>query len=122
MSETHAQLINTVLEHLATVLQGVQRSVAGSWFQLDLSLAQGGVLFVLTGLHTATMSRIAHELGIGLRTASQLVEKLVLTGLAERSEDPKDRRHTLVCLTGAGEDLIGHLSQRRLEQIRIWLN
>jgi DNA-binding MarR family transcriptional regulator len=122
MSETHAQLINTVLEHLATVLQGVQRSVAGSWFQLDLSIAQVRVLFVLTRLHTATMSSIAEELGIGLPTASHLVEKLVRTGLAERSEDPKDRRHTLVRLTGAGEDLIGHLSQRRLEQIRIWLN
>lgn len=122
MSEIHAQLTNNVLEHLATIMQRTQRSVATSWFQLDLSIAQVRVLFVLTRLHTATMSSIAEELGIGLPTASHLVEKLVRTGLAERSEDPKDRRHTLVRLTRAGEDLIGHLSQRRLGQIRTWLN
>src|SRR5579884_4451494 len=122
MSETNTQLINNILEHLATVVQRMQRSVANSWFHLDLSIAQVRVLFVLTRLHTATVSGIAEELGVGLPTASHLIEKLVRTGLVERSEDPKDRRYTLVRLTRAGEDLIGHLSQRRLGQIRIWLH
>ncbi|HEY7414307.1 MAG TPA: MarR family transcriptional regulator [Ktedonobacteraceae bacterium] len=122
MSETHAQLIDTILEHLVTILQKMRRSAAHSWFQLDLSIAQVRVLFVLTQQHSATMSSIAEELGVGLPTASHLVEKLVRSGLAERSEDPKDRRHTLVQLTKAGEDLMGHLSQNRLAQIHLWLS
>ena len=122
MPETRAQLINTVLEQLTTILRKLRRSVAQGWFQLDLSVAQVRVLFVLTQQHIATMSTIAEELNIGLPTASHLVEKLVRAGLAERSEDPKDRRHTLVHLTEAGEDLIEHLSQNRLKQIRLLLS
>ncbi len=68
------------------------------------------------------MSTIAQALGIGLPTASHLVEKLVRAGLVQRAEDPKDRRHTLVHLTQQGEDLIEHLSQDRLELLRLWLS
>jgi len=50
------------------------------------------------------------------------VEKLVRAGLVQRAEDPQDRRQTLVRLTQQGEDLIEHLSQDRLEQVRFWLN
>ncbi len=122
MPDMYAQLINTVLESLATILRKMQRSVALGWFQLDLSIAQVRVLFVLTQHHATTMSTIAQALGIGLPTASHLVEKLVRAGLVQRADDPKDRRHTLVHPTQQGEDLIEHLSQDRLELLRLWLS
>lgn len=68
------------------------------------------------------MSTIAQALGIGLPTASHLVEKLVRAGLVQRAEDPKDRHHTLVHFTREGENLIEHLSQDRLELLRLWLS
>ena len=68
------------------------------------------------------MSTIAQALGIGLPTASHLVEKLVRAGLVQRAEDPNDRRQTLVRLTQQAEDLIEHLNQDRLELLRLWLS
>ena len=50
------------------------------------------------------------------------MEKLVRAGLVQRAKDPKDRRQTLVRLTQQEEDLIQHLNQDRLEQVRFWLN
>jgi DNA-binding MarR family transcriptional regulator len=122
MSETHEQIIKTVLESHAAILRKLRRSVAPGWLQLDLSIAQVRVLFVLTQHPDAPIGTIAQALGIGLPTASHLVEKLVRAGLVQRTEDPKDRRQTLVRLTQQGEDLIEHLSQDRLEQVRFWLN
>lgn len=122
MSETHEQIIKTVLESHAAIFQKLRRSVALGWLQLDLSIAQVRVLFVLTQHPAAPIGTIAQALGIGLPTASHLVEKLVRAGLVQRAEDPKDRRQTLVRLTQQGEDLIEHLNQDRLEQVRFWLN
>ncbi len=122
MPDTPIQLINTVRDDFATIFRQVRRSVSQDWFQLDLTLAQVRVLFVLTRQRASTMSSIAQALGIGVPTASHLVEKLVRAGLVERSEHPKDRRQTLVHLTTAGEDLMEHLSQDRLEQVRLWLS
>src|SRR6059058_3024196 len=95
MSETHEQIIKTVLESHAAIFRKLRRSVAPGWLQLDLSIAQVRVLFVLTQHPAAPIGTIAQVLGIGLPTASHLVEKLVRAGLVQRAEDPKDRRQTL---------------------------
>lgn len=76
--------------------------VAGSAavLTLDLTLAQMRCLMVLNRRpEPQTVGRLAATLKVSEPTASQLVERLVQRGLAERAPDPRDRRRTLVSLS-----------------------
>ena len=52
------------------------------------------------------MSEISERFSISAAAASQLVDKLVQSGLMAREEDPSDRRAKLLNLTDKGEELI----------------
>jgi len=67
-----------------------------------------------------TVGQVADALKIGLPTASQLVDRLVQAGLAERDADPDDRRRILVHLSKRGQQLHDRLSQGP-QQFRFWL-
>ncbi len=87
----------------------LQSASSPDWVELDLTLAQVKALFALSDDEPAPIGHVARRLGIGLPTASHLVEKLVRGGLVERAEDPKDRRRTLAQLTLTGEELVDRL-------------
>jgi DNA-binding MarR family transcriptional regulator len=77
-----------------------------NWLELDLSMAQLKTLVVLSEAETPTIGDVAETLGITLPTASHLIERLVRAELAQRAEDPADRRRTLTRITPAGEALL----------------
>jgi DNA-binding MarR family transcriptional regulator len=53
--------------------------------------------------HPSLMVRdISRELAISTGTASELVDRLVARGLAQRASDPEDRRRSLVSITQQG--------------------
>ncbi|HVV19667.1 MAG TPA: MarR family transcriptional regulator [Pseudonocardiaceae bacterium] len=52
-----------------------------------------------------TQHRLAEELGLTPGTVSVRIDRLVRTGLAQRSPDPASRRRTLIVPTPAGRDL-----------------
>ena len=52
------------------------------------------------------ISQISDDLSITAAAASQLVEKMVQSGLLERAEDPSDRRAKLLALSATGSELI----------------
>ncbi len=79
------------------------------WMKTDLTIAQLRTLLVLAEEGPLVIGQIAQRLGIGLSTGGHLVERLVQAGLAERTEDPEDRRRTLARLTPKGEDLYARL-------------
>jgi DNA-binding MarR family transcriptional regulator len=78
---------------------------------LDLTMAQFKGLRVLSCHDGITVGHIGRELGIGMPAASILVDRLVQLDLASRSEDPVDRRRTLVRLSPAGTELVARLHQ-----------
>jgi DNA-binding MarR family transcriptional regulator len=71
-----------------------------------LSMPQLGILMNLYYRHTFCMSDISGRMDITPGAASQLVEKLVQSGLVERTEDPSDRRAKLLALTDKGRSVI----------------
>src|SRR5579871_582718 len=87
----------------------LQSQAAPKWANLDVSMAQIKTLITLSDVRTATIGEIAAKLGIGLPTASHLVEKLVQLGLVERAEDPEDRRRAIARLTAKGDELVRQL-------------
>jgi DNA-binding MarR family transcriptional regulator len=81
----------------------------------DLSFSQLKTLLLLAE-HAETLSvkDVAERLGISLPAASRAVDSLVRRGLAERAENPVDRRMKRVRLTRKGERLMERLVAARI--------
>jgi DNA-binding MarR family transcriptional regulator len=71
-----------------------------------LSASQVNTLMRLYHLGACGVTDIAQSLGITIAATSQLVDKLVLNGLIDRTEDERDRRARQITLTKQGYLLI----------------
>jgi DNA-binding MarR family transcriptional regulator len=81
------------------------------WIQLELPIGQVKTLMALAGHERLNVSALAELLRIGKPAASILVDRLVQQAYVARTEDPEDRRRTLLALTPAGSDLVATLRQ-----------
>jgi DNA-binding MarR family transcriptional regulator len=81
----------------------------------DLSFSQLKTLLLLAE-HDGTLSvkDVAERLGISLPAASRAVDSLVRRDLAERAEDPTDRRMKQVRTTRKGDRLMERLVAARI--------
>jgi DNA-binding MarR family transcriptional regulator len=116
--EYKPELVEEVVDIFRKLSKGWQGEMMSALMEIDLSMAQLRTLFVMAKEEQATIGQVAEQLGIGIPTASHLVEKLVQAALAERAEDPTDRRRTLVRLTASGQTLARRLGHSREEQFR----
>ena len=83
-----------------------------------LSMPQFGVLMQLHYRGACGMSKISEGYDITPPAASQLVDKLVQSGLIQRVEDPNDRRAKLLSLATKGEELV----QQGIEERYRWVD
>ncbi len=120
MRRQRHDLIDEILKARAAVFQAISAVTVPAWIDLDLTMSQMKGLRTLAHNNPATITQFADALKISQPTASQLVDRLVQAGLAERSEDPDDRRRMLVRLSKKGQQLHERLSQGR-QQFRLWL-
>jgi DNA-binding MarR family transcriptional regulator len=100
-------------------VQAVLARLTQDWAAHGLSLPHIRLLLVLAHSAPATIGQIADHLHIGQSAASLQVDRLVQAHLAERTDDPADRRRAIVRLTEAGETLLGRqrTGQQRLHAI-----
>jgi len=82
-----------------------------------LSMPQFSVLMQLHYRGACGMSKVSEGFDITPAAASQLVDKLVQSGLIQRVEDPHDRRAKLLNLTDKGRELI----QQGIEERYRWV-
>ncbi|MCX8024190.1 MAG: MarR family transcriptional regulator [Thermanaerothrix sp.] len=71
-----------------------------------LSMPQFNVLMALYYRESCAVSDLSERMDITLAAASQLVDRLVQSGLLTRVEDPRDRRSKRLSLTSKGRDLV----------------
>jgi len=71
-----------------------------------LSMPQFSIMMQLHYRGACGMSKISEGYDITPAAASQLVDKLVQSGLIQRVEDPQDRRAKLLNLTDKGRELV----------------
>lgn len=118
---THDEQVEQAHELFRCLVQTMLGRMAAMWADQGLSLPQIRLLFVLAHRGPATINQIAERLHSGQSAASLLVDRLVQAHLAERTDDPADRRRAIVRLTEEGEALMG---RRRAGQQRlhVWLN
>jgi DNA-binding MarR family transcriptional regulator len=84
----------------------------------DLTLGRLSVLGRLERDGPATASALANAERITPQSMARIVQHLLGTGLIERSQDPSDRRASLLRITGTGRELV--LRDRR--QREAWLS
>jgi len=121
MHDHDQEMAQTIIETFQAIFRGLQAATAPVWVELELSMAQLKTLFVLSNTGPAPIGQVAETLGISLPTASHLVERLVQARLAERTEDPLDRRRTLARLSPQGVELSERLRQGSCDRLRNWL-
>ncbi len=91
------------------------------WVAQELTFGQMRLLFLLSKHGPSPMSHIAEWLGVGLPTASGIVERVERHGLVARQHRLDDRRVVDCQLTDAGRHLIDEISGMRLEMMRQFL-
>ena len=109
MSVPRDAVANEVVGLFRELLHALLDSSMGAWLDLQLTLPQLRVVFLVAHGKASSVTQIAQHLGIGEPTASHLIDKLVKAHLVSRVEDPEDRRRTQMRLTPAGEQLINNL-------------
>jgi len=104
---------------LQSFVQAMLIRLAQDWANHGLSLPQIRLLLALAHVAPATIGQLADYLHIGQSAASLLADRVVQAHLAERSDDPADRRRALVRLTAAGEASLGRqrAGQQRMHTI-----
>lgn len=99
------------LRRLQAGMRGLRMHGAGPFMDLDLTIPQLRVIFLLMGSEPMSMSSLAQELGITLSACTHLLDKLVRAGFVVRSEDAADRRVVRCSLTEKGHTLAERLRQ-----------
>src|SRR5262249_31474612 len=94
---------------------------AGEWQTIDLTMPQMKALLILDTDGQSTIGELACRMGFGKPAMSILVEKLVQGGYLRRTEDPEDRRRTIVRVTEKGADVVAALLRGTHSKLRGYL-
>lgn len=108
---------NEVLELILRVQRAIHRSKVldkptPPWVAtIGLTMAQLRALMTLEDSGHLSVGHLAERLGIGMPAASSIVDRLVEECLAERHQDPDDRRRIVVHPTEQGSGVIDRMRQ-----------
>lgn len=107
------------LELMRRIFRGMTQQQDEALLHSDLSMAQVKALVAIGKDGDPSVGTVAKELNIGLSAASQVVERLVKSGLVERQPHPSDRRVTQCVLSAEGEKLWQRfrMGSQRLRQL-----
>jgi DNA-binding MarR family transcriptional regulator len=117
---SHEAQVERAHDLIGRFVEMVMGRLTTVWSDQNLSVAQIGLLYVLAHAGTANVRQISERLHISQPAASLLVDRLVRAELAERSDDPADRRRVIVRLTERGEVLMGRNAAGR-SVLTAWL-
>jgi DNA-binding MarR family transcriptional regulator len=78
-----------------------------------LSMSQIGAMLHIHRRGISGVSDVGDDLGVTNGAASQMLDRLVVQGLVDRSEDPHDRRVKQIVLTPEGKRRLKEILQAR---------
>src|SRR5215470_18301274 len=110
------ELTKTLRNFMDIAMQHLMHERSQLAKQSGMSMHQLGLLMQIHYRGNCGISDISNRFDITNAAASQLVDKLVQSGLVQREEDPQDRRAKLLTLTDKGRDLI----QQGIEERYRW--
>ncbi|MBI2872630.1 MAG: MarR family transcriptional regulator [Chloroflexi bacterium] len=119
MSLSKRQVTDRFVELMEQMYGQMRSRPVGEWQDLELTMPQVRTL-VLLRQGPKRMSDIAAYLGVGLSSATSMIDRLVGKGLVERVPDPADRRVVTCRLTPRGEEQVEHfwrIGRMKIEQV-----
>jgi DNA-binding MarR family transcriptional regulator len=108
-----AQLIEEMMSHIH------RRSADDTLAVMNdagLTMAQMVALMILEKLGPISVSSVAACTKLSPAAASHMVDRLVVAGLAGRTEDPSDRRAKRIAITDLGRELIQRSREQRTRE------
>ena len=108
-ADERSDLTQRVLDLQSFMFRSVRP--AREWLEVDLTMPQLKVLFILYAEDGASMGRLASALGVTLSTVTGIVDRLVEHEMVQRQEDPQDRRLVVCRLTPRGLSTVERLHQ-----------
>jgi DNA-binding MarR family transcriptional regulator len=116
----HAADIDAVVASYESLMQRLIGGHAPEFTEVDVTMAQAKVLYVVMAAGELHMAELATRLGVTPSTTSELVERLVELGYVIRRSDPTDRRQVAISPTPAALELLERfreLNQRQLREL-----
>ncbi|UBV41471.1 MarR family transcriptional regulator [Deinococcus taeanensis] len=105
-----AQQFGRAMKRLHRIISSrVMRGMQDELMDHDLSFSQITALHQLRAYAPMSVTQLSERIRLSLPAASHLVERLVKRGLAQRTENPDNRREKLVELTPAGRNIVGRM-------------
>lgn len=121
MTVQQQNLTDETMSALTQLLRAMDAKALPFWAHLDLTMGQAKAAVFLAHEHAMTVGRLACALGVGQPAASILVDRLVHSGLVQRTEDPDDRRRTIVQLSPQGREIVNQVQRYRLDVLHGWI-
>ncbi len=110
-----------LLELVRTIQSSVVPPLVRGTEERDVSLLHGAILQELDRGGEPTVRELAALMGRSVSRTSRLVDQLATRELAERREDPNDRRVKRVRISAAGRAVLDEMQQLRVAaQLRLW--
>ena len=111
MVSEKGRLIDYIQELGRKVERALNPLMPEEWIQVDVTMPQLRVLFLLFADGPTRMRLLASNMGITMATATGIVDRLVERGLVMREGCLGDRRAVVCRLTKEGQELIDRLWQ-----------
>lgn len=116
-----AALIDQILSANRRLDRNLHVKWGREWADVDLTMPQLKVLFLVSTGNGVNMTQLARTLGMTLSTLTGVVDRLTNHGLVLRQDDVNDRRVVLLYLTEEGAALVERLLRAGRERFRLIL-
>lgn len=120
---SNRQVPDEALDEIVTALLTASRALVGvsarslGGLEDSVTLTQFRTLVVLQAHGPTRLNRLADRLQVNSSTALRTIDRMIANGLADRRENPEDRREVLIDLTARGRELVDDVTERRRQAI-----
>lgn len=111
-----------IVDHLPVLMRFFHRFSHSVLIEAEMTLPQFQTFSAFSWQDNWNLSDLAEFLQIKNPAASELVDRLVKSGLLQRETNPNDRRQTILTLTDQGKTFLSERKQRLLEGYQRLLN
>jgi DNA-binding MarR family transcriptional regulator len=112
------EMVESALKTAARLFRVTLPIVPRELLELDVTMTQLKILFLLFVDGPKRMSDLAADLGVTLATASGLADRLVERDFIVRESNPDDRRVVLCRLSASGEKAINRIWETAANRLR----
>lgn len=112
--EEKSQLTDEIVSLSADIYEFFMMARADAWSRVHLTMLQFKVLVGVCLGRKVGSPRLGRQLGVSPSSLTRVVDQLVKRGLAQRQEDPSDRRVVYLQGTDNGRQLVHSLTDQTM--------